>query len=725
MREVQTRLQLAFFPCYLPNLVRAVLARPRLVMWLEIAFIAYLLMFVSAPPALAAPPNPLEALDRTDGSGYSISNYNIEFLLDVLSTKYPMQSMTAGIVGFLWDACRYGVGAVALLIDLTLGFGWLTYLIYPIEQTAEVLDGVLDQLPMVRELLIVLACVVGIARMYVGQKARGLTDMFGSFVLWGISAAIVTNPVAWLTGPTGFLTRTQEAAQQFSAQLVNPDAAIGEVDATQASGTMGQQIVSIFVRSPHQFIAYGGLADGGGCEATYNENLTKSGEDLANAMLSCSSDFGATIKNPSSVTLVTTLIILVGIAVLLAIAVVCSMIIIYEIANMLIAGVMAVWELFRGVGPGGSYRGFIGIAINLLESFLALMAVVLISGLYLATVQYFFTEWEENMIVLFLIVDLVLIVVIAVIFQQRKKLRKALDRMRERARAQSKNVPVPKQLSARHHVGGGLAAGAASRAGSKLAQGAGQLGSRVKHGAAALGRGAGNVATAPVRAGTRRVSRPGFMAARLGSGMLHRAGIHDKRSHKLMHGIAHRSGEAKWRKKEARRVERREQRQERRQQSRFWTWSGATRDAELRAADRTGVDAATPRQGRRPQRRSAQAHGPAQEQHPSPRSSRRPSPSQDRRTRAPGADAAEAPRRSKGAAPRPTTSGKSAPVPSGAGRQPSPTGPATRDTSSSAGDRLNAKMRARRGASSSPRPRSASRPLQNRARARAAGKGAA
>jgi hypothetical protein len=339
MREVQTRIQLAFFPCYLPNLVRAILARPRLVMWLEIAFIAYVLMFVAAPPALAAPPNPLEALDRADGNGYSISNYNIEFLLDLLSTKYPMQSMTAGIVGFLWDACRYGVGAVALLIDLTLGFGWLTYLIYPIEQTAEVLDGVLDQLPMVRELLIFLACVVGIVRMYVGQQARGLTDMFGSFVLWGISAAIVTNPVAWLTGPTGLLTRTQEAAQQFSAQLVNPDAAIGEVEASEASGTMGQQIVSIFVRAPHQFIAYGGLADGGGCEATYNENLTKSGEDLANAMLACSPDFGATIKNPSSVTLVTTLIILVGIAVLLTIAVVCSMIIIYEVANMLIAGV--------------------------------------------------------------------------------------------------------------------------------------------------------------------------------------------------------------------------------------------------------------------------------------------------------------------------------------------------------------------------------------------------
>lgn len=704
MHEIYARIKLAFFPQYLPNLVIAILSRPRLVMWLEIAFIAYLLMFVSAPPAQAAPQNPLGALDRTDASGYAISNYNIEFLLDVLNTKYPVQSMTGGIIVFLWDVCRYGVGAVALLIDLTLGFEWLTYLIHPIDHTARVLDDVLDQLPMVRELLIILACVVGIGRMYIGQKARGLTDMFGSFVMWGISAAIVTNPVAWLTGPTGFLTRSQEAAQQLSAQLMNPDAAIGEVDATQASGTMGQQIVSTFVRAPHQFIAYGGIIERGGCGSTYNDNLKKSGKDLANAMLSCSPDLEATIKNPSSVTLVTALIILVGIGLLLTIAVICSMIVLYEILNMLIAGVMAVWELFRGIGPGGSYRGFMGIAINLLESFLALMAVVLISALYLATVQYFFTEWEENMIVLFLIVDIVLIVVIAVIFQQRRKLRKALDRMRERTQAQAKNAPVPKQLSALHHIGGGAAMGAASRAGSKLAHGAGRMGSRTGRGALALGRRAGSVATAPVRATTRLLTRPGFMAARLGSGMLHRAGIHDKRSHKMMRGVAHRSGEAKWRKKEARRVERQEQRAERRRRAHFWTWSGAARDAQRRGAGSAVEDTVASRQGRRPQRRGA-ADRVRGQQHPAPQSSRRPH-----------AAGSSTPARS-------TTTAATAPVPGGPDQRPASMNPAARGAGSAPGERLKVKMRARRGTSTSPRP--ASRVLRTSARARAANKGAA
>src|SRR5699024_6935493 len=107
----------------------------------------------------------------------------------------------------------------------------------------------------------------------------------------------------------------------------------------------------IFVRKPHQFVAYGGLSDGGGCEQTYNDNLTSSGKDLANAMLKCWPDAESTIKNPSTVTLLTAVIIAVGALILIGIAVLCSAVILYEVVNILIAGIQLVWELFRSVGP--------------------------------------------------------------------------------------------------------------------------------------------------------------------------------------------------------------------------------------------------------------------------------------------------------------------------------------------------------------------------------------
>src|SRR5699024_9543692 len=121
--------------------------------------------------------------------------------------------------------------------------------------------------------------------------------------------------------PEGVLPKTKEAGQQFSAQLVDPDAAAGAADPADAAGSLAQQIATIFVRKPHQFVAYGGLSDGGGCEQTYNDNLTNSGKDLANAMLKCWPDAESTIKYPSTVTLLTAVIIAFGALILIGIAV--------------------------------------------------------------------------------------------------------------------------------------------------------------------------------------------------------------------------------------------------------------------------------------------------------------------------------------------------------------------------------------------------------------------
>ncbi|MGP9695678.1 hypothetical protein ACT3TZ_13810 [Brachybacterium sp. AOP25-B2-12] len=699
MTDVLPRLPRVFFPRHLPNLLIAIRARPRLVMWIQAALIAYAVMVAAAPPALAAPPNPLAALDRTDSYGFAISNYNIEYLIDLLSTEAAGQGMTAWFVKILWDGYRYGVGAAALIIDLALGFGWLDYLSYPVEQTAEVLDKLLDQLPGVRELLITLAIGWGLFRFWMGQAARGLMDMLGSMTAWGVSAAVVTNPVAWITGPNGILTRTKDAGQQFSAQLVNPTAGAGAVDSSQSAGTLAEQIATIFVRKPHQFVAYGGLADGGGCEQTYNENLTKSGKDLANAMLSCSPDFGETIKNPSTVTLLTAIIVLVGALVLIGVAVLCSAIILYEVVNILIAALQLVWELFRAIGPGGSYLGLMGQAFNIAESILAMLFVIMVNALYLGVVMYVFTKWDDEMITMFLIVDVILVVIIAVILKQRAKLRKHFERMKERSRAKGNNTPAPQRLIPRGMGRGGFAAGAATAAGSKVASTAGRAGQRMARGAAGAGLAAGkktaSVATAPARAASRAVSRPGFLAARLSSGLLHKAGVRHPAAHAATRKTAHAMGERRWTKKEAARERKREQRAEKRAQAQFWTWGGAKRDATARAAEQAAL-----RPGAKPERRGLRRpHAPQRPgaTAPEPRTSRR---------RAPATP------------PTPPT-GKSGPAPKGRSRtgnhpepaaQPRVTVPGREKSAASAKERLHKKMRTQSGQG---RP---SRTLRNRRR---------
>lgn len=591
----------AVIPYRVLYLARAILARPRLVMWIQVALVLYAVMVLAAPPAEAAPPNPLSALDREDAAGYLISNYNLTFLTSVTN---PGEGMTAWLVGnVLWEVYRWGIAIAALIIDLTLGFKWLEYLIYPVEQVAIVLDNLLDQLPMVRELLIALAIGVGIFRMWVGQVSRGVTDMIGSLAAWGLGAAVLTNPVTWITGPEGLLTRTKEAAQQLSAQLVNPAAAAGDVDQSEAAGSFAQQLATTFVRAPHQFVAYGGLADGGGCEAHYNENLTGTGKELAEEMAKCSPDFAQNIEHPSGITLVTMFIILLGAAILIGIAMVCSVMILLEAANILIAAAMGTWELFRAVGPGGSYRGLFGLFIEALGAVLAMLWVIFVQALYLAAVMHFLTTWETHMIVVFLMVDLVLVVTLIVLFKQRKKLAKQIERMKERTRTQKTQAAGPRRLPTFGH--GGVAAGLGQVAGQKVAGSAGRLGSKVARGSGRAVKGATGVATAPARAATRRVSRPGFMAARLGTGVAKRAGIRDRASLGAIRGLAYKGGERKWTKAEAKRAQRRDVKAEKRRKGQFWTWGGARRDADEQAAELAAAGAPPAgRPRRRPLRRT-------------------------------------------------------------------------------------------------------------------------
>lgn len=583
---------------------RELRSRPRLMLLLQGALVLYTFMALNTLPAEAAP-NPLEALDRKDGTGFLISDYEVEYLTEWNAFG---EGLTGWIVSKVWTFYANGIGASALVIDLTLGFVWLEYLTYPIEQTAAVLDDVLDQFPAARSMLITAAVALGLVRMFFGQQARGLTDMLASMTAWGISAAIVTNPVAWITGPNGILTRTKEASQQFSAQLVNPSAEFGEVEQSEAAGSLAQQVVTVFVRKPHQFINYGGLADGGGCEGHYNKYLPGTGTELAEQMASCSPDFAENIEHPSGEIFVAVFVIVLGAAVVLAIAILMSVWILLEAANMLVQSLMAVWELFRAIGPGGSWRGLLAIIIGICGSAVAILLVILFNSLYLAIILHFFDDYAENLITLFVMIDLVLIVIVILAIRFRKKLNRQLEQMKERAKARKKPASGPVKLSSFARRGVGV--GAAAVAGSKLAPAAGRAartaGSAVKR--------TGSAITSPVRGVSRRLTRPGFAQARLGSGMLNRAGIRSPLAHRGIRGLAYGLGERKWHKKEARREKKRAVRDERRARGRFWTWGGATRDAQTRVgsapAGASGSAPSKKRNERRgPSRMTAAARG--------------------------------------------------------------------------------------------------------------------
>lgn len=578
-----------FFPRFILRLLVAIQMRPRLVMTLEALFVFYVVLFAWAPPAVADPGNPLSGLDRADSTGHMISNYNVNFQVDGFGIG-PFFTAGFGVaVSLVWELYRWLVGIAALLVAFTLTFEWVDWLAHPVEQAATTFQDVLDQVPMGRELLFILAVGIGLVRMYFGQGAKGFSEILFSLTAWGVSAAIVVNPVTWLVGDHGIVTSAKEMGQSFVAELVDSSADASTADPAAAPGKLAAAMVDIFIRKPHQFIAYGALADGGGCEATYNANLAKSGDDLATAMATCSPDFAETITHPGPLTLVTMLIVLVGGAILLAMACAIAGFAIFEIANILLGGLTLVWELFRSVGPAGSWRGALYALMGIAGSVLLLLLGLMLNVMYLSVVQYFFSQHQENTILLFLLVDVVMVISVLVLMQQRKKVLAAIEKMRKRSAAgQAAGRPGPASLNARAMRK--LVAAAALPGAVNLAR---PVGSKLAHAtsSAAAGtgravRGGSRIATTPARALTRSMTRPGRADGNRVIRMLNWSGGASPAAKRQIRATAFAQGEKKWMDKEAKREARAEQRAERRkhrqarsEQNRSWTWGGARRTA--------------------------------------------------------------------------------------------------------------------------------------------------
>lgn len=578
-----------FVPRFVLRLLFELQMRPRLLMTLHALLLIYVILVVLAPPALAAPGNPLSGLDRNDSTGHPISAYGIEYTVEGWGLDPMFTAMFGKGVAFLWELYRWLVGIAALLVEFTLTFKWVDWLAYPIEQAAIAFQSVLDQLPMARELLISLAIGIGLARMYFGQGAKGLSEMLFSLSAWGISAAVVVNPVTWLVGQNGVVTNVKLAGQTFVAQVADPTADVSTADPATGATKLAAAMVDIFVRKPHQFIAYGGLVDGGGCEATYNDNLSKTAKELADAMATCSPDFAETIKNPGPLTLVTMLIVLAGALILLGMACAIAGFAIFEIANILLGGLMLVWELFRSVGPAGSWRGAVSVLMSIAGSVLLLLLGLIVNVMYLSVVQYVFTQKEENTILLFLLVDLVMVISVLVLVTQRKKMHAAMERMRRRASGKKESgIPNPSTLSPRAMRRGMLTAAAvpgamqlAGPAGSKLARATSSAAKRTR-GAV---RGGSRVVTSPARVVTRKLTRPGLAEGNLLANVARKTGA-GRLATGQVRAAAFAGGEKRWMKKEAQReakaeqrAERKQQRQATREQNRSWTWGGARRTA--------------------------------------------------------------------------------------------------------------------------------------------------
>ncbi|MGQ4519124.1 hypothetical protein ACUH92_08885 [Dermabacteraceae bacterium CCM 9520] len=564
------------------------LRHPRIFLSSQLAVLVFFLLLSQALPAFAegGKGGSLGTLDFKDSSGHYISSYSIDYLLDVLSTSVFKNSTLALLIGIVWEGYKWMVGAAAALIDFTLNFSWVPYIAGPGEKAASAVQGMLDRVPALRSLLLLITVGIGLSKIYFGKASKGISEILFAFLAVMVAAAFVVNPVHWLNEKEGPLEFVKSTGQEVSSTLIGSK---GNKHLTneEAVSSLSVAVVDVFVRKPHQFIAYGSLVEGTDCEKTYNENLNKTPNELANAMLSCDEDsYRPFIKEASFTSLIAVVIIFAGGFVVLALASLLSLFTLYEVANLVIGGVFLVWQLFRAVGPGGAYRGVINSFLGMIASILGMLLSIIVLVIYLTIVIEFFNAKQDSIITMFLIIDMLLIVGIVMLIKFRGELAKKLEESKKLFGEQGGGVSGPAKVLRRgtqaaaglvgaRYLGKKLEgkASAGQREGDGL-RGQGEAGSALPK--RSPGQRAGSAVTAPVRGVSRKLSRPGraevrrFRKANKASGNPLK-GKEKKRAEALIYARAAKRKNAKQEQKLAKRQERTINKAGKR----AWSWSAA------------------------------------------------------------------------------------------------------------------------------------------------------
>ena len=518
------------------------------------------------------------ALDFKDSSGHHISSYSIEYLYDVISTSVFKNSTLSLLIGIVWEGYKWMVGAAAALIDFTLNFSWIPFISSPAENLASVMQEMLDKIPGIRALLLALAVGIGVSKIYFGKASKGISEIIFAFLAITVAASFAMNPVKWLNEDNGPLEFVKQTGQEVSTTLIDPTGK-KHLSKEDAASSLAIGIVDVFVRKPHQFVAYGGLVEGTKCEKTYNENLNKSPNELANAMLKCDeASYKGVIKDASFTALIAVLVVFVGGLILMAIAAVLAVLTLYEVANLIFNGVFLVWELFRAVGPGGSYRGVINSFLNMLASILGMLLSIIVLVLYLTIIIGVFNSKQDSIIIMFLIIDVMLFIGIALLFKFRRELAKKLAESKKLFGSSNVGNAPARVLQRGAQVGAGIAG--AKYFGNKLDRLGPEEKDEMKAGSAipkrSLARRSGDFVTAPARKFTRKISRPGEADVRRFRKLNKQSGSPvSGKEQKQAESLIYARAAKRWNAKQAKKQEKRQDRLLRKESNRAWTWAGA------------------------------------------------------------------------------------------------------------------------------------------------------
>jgi len=247
----------------------------------------------AAPAALAAPRDGAPAqgsgvmgLDEwraqvTDTAGVPIEKYRA-LPLDhgtaiELDIEHSMKrSALVSILDLLWGIHYEIVTTVMWLLHTLLSFEWVGWFAAPMESFGAAVGQMVAQIHWIP--LASMISGLAIALLFAARR-RGAAwgELALSVTMVIVATNMALNPVAYVTGDNGVLTKAEEAAGQISVEIAG---GADQLDSgASASEVMGQTLTAdltdMLMRGPSQAVAFGESLTGE-CDAVFTQTMSES-----------------------------------------------------------------------------------------------------------------------------------------------------------------------------------------------------------------------------------------------------------------------------------------------------------------------------------------------------------------------------------------------------------------------------------------------------------------
>lgn len=247
----------------------------------------------AAPAALAAPGDGAPAqgsgvmgLDEwraqvTDTAGVPIEKYRALPLdhgtMLELDIEHSMKrSALVSILDLLWGIHYEIVTTVMWLLHTLLSFEWVRWFAAPMESFGAAVGQMVAQIHWIPLASMISGLAVGL--LFAARK-RGAAwgELALSVTMVIVATNMALNPVAYVTGDNGVLTKAEEAAGQISVEIAGgADQLETGASASEVMGqTLTADLTDMLLRGPSQAVAFGESLTGE-CDAVFTQTMSES-----------------------------------------------------------------------------------------------------------------------------------------------------------------------------------------------------------------------------------------------------------------------------------------------------------------------------------------------------------------------------------------------------------------------------------------------------------------